>query len=253
MKHPLACALALAIAAGAAGSAFAAPQDAPATGTAMSDQATSSASTPFATISDLSLHYPHFDRIEDAHFAPAFDRGMAEHLKEIEAIANNPEPATFDNTIVAMEKSGQLLDRATTVFYNLVGTDTNDTREALQSTYAPKFSAHGDAIRLNPKLFARIKSLYDQRASLGLDAEGVRLGEKEQLAEFYPQLGSTLKKQFPGWTAFIFSGDPDLAKLIRLKPSRKTVLYNGALECRLFRFDMVAGFNRREQAKPKAE
>jgi len=178
MKHPLACALALAIAAGATGSAFAAPQDAPATGAAMSDQAMPSASTPFATISDLSLHYPHFDRIQDAHFAPAFDRGMAEHLKEIEAIANNPEPATFDNTIVAMEKSGQLLDRATTVFYNLVGTDTNDTREQLQSTYAPKFSAHGDAIRLNPKLFARIKSLYDQRASLGLDAEGVRLVEK---------------------------------------------------------------------------
>ena len=74
---------------------------------------------------------------------------------------------------------------------------------------------------------------------------GVRLGEKEQLAEFYPQLGSTLKKQFPGWTAFIFSGDPELAKLIRLKPSRKTVLYNGALECRLYEYRMVAGGNRR--------
>ena len=74
---------------------------------------------------------------------------------------------------------------------------------------------------------------------------GVRLGEKEQLAEFYPQLGDALKQRFPDWTAFIFSGDPDLAKLIRLKPSRKTVLYNGALECRLYEYRMVAGGNRK--------
>ena len=74
---------------------------------------------------------------------------------------------------------------------------------------------------------------------------GVRLGEKEQLAEFYPKLGDALKQRFDGWTAFIFSGDPELAKLIRLKPSRKTVLYNGALECRLYEYRMVAGGNRR--------
>ena len=73
---------------------------------------------------------------------------------------------------------------------------------------------------------------------------GVRIGEKEKLAEFYPQLGTLLKQRFAGWTAFIFSGDPDLAKLIRLKPSRKTVLYNGALECRLYEYRMVAGSNR---------
>jgi 23S rRNA (guanine2445-N2)-methyltransferase len=73
---------------------------------------------------------------------------------------------------------------------------------------------------------------------------GVRLGEKEKLAEFYPQLGSALKQKFSGWTAFIFSGDPDLAKLIRLQPSRKPVLYNGALECRLYEYRMVEGGNR---------
>jgi putative N6-adenine-specific DNA methylase len=78
---------------------------------------------------------------------------------------------------------------------------------------------------------------------------GVRLGEKEKLAAFYPQLGDLLKKRFAGWTAFIFSGDPDLAKLIRLHPSRKTVLYNGALECRLYEYRMVAGGNRREPSK----
>ena len=75
---------------------------------------------------------------------------------------------------------------------------------------------------------------------------GVRLGEKEQLAKFYPELGTVLKRKFAGWTAFIFSGDPDLAKLIRLAPSRKTVLYNGALECRLYEYRMVAGGNRRQ-------
>lgn len=74
---------------------------------------------------------------------------------------------------------------------------------------------------------------------------GVRLGEKEDLAEFYPRLGDALKQRFDGWTAFIFSGDPELPKLIRLKPSRKTVLYNGALECRLYEYRMVAGGNRR--------
>ena len=73
---------------------------------------------------------------------------------------------------------------------------------------------------------------------------GVRLGEKERLAEFYPQLGTLLKQKFAGWTAFIFSGDPELARLIRLKPSRKTVLFNGALECRLYEYRMVAGGNR---------
>jgi putative N6-adenine-specific DNA methylase len=74
---------------------------------------------------------------------------------------------------------------------------------------------------------------------------GVRLGEKEELAAFYPKLGDVLKQKFDGWTAFIFSGDPELAKLIRLKPSRKTVLYNGALECRLYEYRMVAGGNRK--------
>jgi putative N6-adenine-specific DNA methylase len=73
---------------------------------------------------------------------------------------------------------------------------------------------------------------------------GVRLGDKDELAKFYPELGHLLKQKFSGWTAYIFSGDPDLAKLIRLKPTRKTVLYNGPLECRLYEYPMVAGGNR---------
>jgi len=133
---------------------------------------------PFLVQSDLPLQYPHFDKIKDGDFAPAFDAGMAEQLKEIEAIANNPEAPTFENTIIAMENSGQLLDRATTVFYNLVGTDTNDARKQLDADYSPKFAAHRDAIMLDGKLFARIQALYDQRDGLGLDAEGARLVER---------------------------------------------------------------------------
>ncbi|MES2858655.1 MAG: M3 family metallopeptidase [Pseudomonadota bacterium] len=135
-------------------------------------------SGPFAAPSTLDLNYPQFDRIQDSDFAPAFDAGMAQQLREIAAIANNPESPTFENTVVAMEKTGLLLDRATGVFFNLVGTDKNDARDKLQSDYAPKFSAHRDAITLNPVLFARLKALYDTRASLGLDPADLRLLEK---------------------------------------------------------------------------
>ncbi|KRG68773.1 M3 family metallopeptidase [Pseudoxanthomonas dokdonensis] len=136
------------------------------------------AGNPFLAESPLPLHYPQFDKIKDADFAPAFDYGMAQQLKEVEAIANNPEAPTFDNTIIALEKSGQVLDRATTVFFNLVGTDTNDTRNKLRADYATRFAAHGDAINLNGKLFDRIQTLYAKRDSLGLDPQGVRLIER---------------------------------------------------------------------------
>ncbi|RYZ71630.1 MAG: M3 family peptidase [Lysobacteraceae bacterium] len=136
------------------------------------------AANPFFAESPLPLHYPQFDRIKDSDFAPAFDAGMAAQLKEVDAIADNPEPATFDNTILAMEKSGQVLNRAQTVFFSLVGADTNPVREKLRSDYSGKFAAHGDAIALNGKLFARVASLYAERDSLGLDAEGVRLVER---------------------------------------------------------------------------
>ncbi len=133
---------------------------------------------PFFAESPLPLHFPQFDKIQDSDFAPAFDAGMTEQLEEVQAIADNTAKPSFDNTIVALEKSGQVLDRATTVFFNLVGTDTNDARKKLQADYSGKFAAHRDAISLNGKLFARIQALYDQRTTLGLDAQGVRLVEK---------------------------------------------------------------------------
>jgi len=130
---------------------------------------------PFYAKSTLPFEYPHFDKIGDAHFAPAFGRGMADELREISAIANNPAAPTFENTIVAMEKSGDLLERATTVFFSLVSADTNDARKKLEAEFSPKLSAHNDAIYLNAKLYARIRTLHDARKTLGLDAEATRL------------------------------------------------------------------------------
>ncbi|MBN8800831.1 MAG: dipeptidyl carboxypeptidase II [Lysobacteraceae bacterium SCN 69-123] len=139
---------------------------------------TAQQANPFFAESPLPLHYPQFDKIKDADFAPAFDAGMKQQLDEVQAIANNPAPPTFDNTLIALEKSGAILDRATTVFFSLIGADTNDARKQLQADYSARFAAHSDAINLNGKLFARIQTLYNNRAKLGLDAEGLRLVEK---------------------------------------------------------------------------
>src|SRR5574337_1114071 len=133
---------------------------------------------PFFAESTLPLHYPAFDRIKDSDFAPGFDRGMADQLKEVDVIARRPAAATFDNTVIALERSGQILKRTSTVFFSLVGVENSDARKAIQAEYAPRLSAHRDAIMLNPALFARIQKLYDTRTSLGLDAEGVRLIER---------------------------------------------------------------------------
>ena len=135
-------------------------------------------SNPFFAESTLPLHYPAFDKITDRDFAPGFDRGMADQLKEVDAIAQNAAAPDFDNTVIAMELSGRILQRTSTVFFSLVGVENNDARKAIQAEYAPRLSAHHDAIMLNPALFARIQKLYDTRASLALDAESVRLIER---------------------------------------------------------------------------
>ncbi|MFD4252057.1 M3 family metallopeptidase [Amycolatopsis thermoflava] len=133
---------------------------------------------PFSQASDLPYGLPPFDRIADEHFGPAFEAGLAEHAAEIEAIATNPEPATFENTIVALDTSGRLLQRVSSVFFNLTSSDTNPARQELQAEIAPKLAAHSDAIHLNPALFARVKELYDRRDQLGLDEESAWLLER---------------------------------------------------------------------------
>ena len=180
MKHSLALALAIALSGSVAGCTDSTQNGSDATQSqARADTASAdTAGNPFFDESPLPLHYPQFDKIKDSDFAPAFDRGMAEQLQEVAAIADNPDAPTFDNTIIALEKSGQILSRTSTVFFSLVGVDINDARKAIQADYAPKLAAHRDAIALDPKLFARIESLYDSRDSLGLDAEDVRLIER---------------------------------------------------------------------------
>lgn len=133
------------------------------------------ADNPLLTPSELPCELPPFDRIIDEHFLPAFEAGMAEHAAEAEAIANNPEPPTFGNTIVALERSGQLLNRVASVFFNLAASHTNDTLRAVHAEVAPKLAEHFDAIHLNPALFARIEELYERRETLELDAESAWL------------------------------------------------------------------------------
>jgi peptidyl-dipeptidase Dcp len=132
---------------------------------------------PLFTESTLPFHFPRFDQIKDSDYAPAFERGMADQLKEIDAIASNPDKPTFDNTIVAMERSGRLLGRVEAIFDNLKDANTDDVINSVDTEMSPKRAATTDAIFLNPALFARIQAVYEQRASLGLDPESLRLVE----------------------------------------------------------------------------
>ncbi|MCW0424165.1 MULTISPECIES: peptidyl-dipeptidase Dcp [Xanthomonas] len=137
------------------------------------------AANPLLTPSTLPFQAPPFDKIKDSDYLPAFEEGMKQHLAEIRKIADNPEPATFANTLEAMERSGETLTRVSRIFFGLVQADTNDARQKIQEEIAPKLAAHQDEISLDPKLFARIKSLYDQRDTLTLDPEQKRLVEYE--------------------------------------------------------------------------
>ncbi len=132
---------------------------------------------PLLAQSPLPMQAPPFDKLEDSDFKPALDQGMKEQLAEVETIANSSEEPTFDNTFVALEKSGALLKRANMVFDALSSANTNPTLQALQESEAPLLAAHQDAIYLNDKLFARISTLYDKRDSLDLDPESKRLVE----------------------------------------------------------------------------
>jgi peptidyl-dipeptidase Dcp len=133
------------------------------------------AANPFATASTLPYHAPRFDLIKDSDYQPAFEQGMKEQLAEIKTIAENSAAPSFDNTIAAMEKSGRMLDRTASTFFNVQGANTNDAMDKVQSWVAPLLAAHNDAIFLNPKLFARVKTLYDQRAGLKLDPEALQV------------------------------------------------------------------------------
>ncbi len=132
---------------------------------------TFNAENPFALRSTLEYELPDFTKIRDEHYLPAFYAGCEEHLAEIDAILASGE-ATFENTIVAMERAGKILERMLMVFYNKSSSDTSPELDKIEEEIAPKLSAHSDTIRLNPVLYARVEELYNKRDSLGLDAEG---------------------------------------------------------------------------------
>ena len=153
-------------------------ESAPQTAADVAETTSPDAANPFFSESDLYMHFPPFDRVENSDYVPAFERGMTEQLKEIEAIVEQTEAPTFDNTLIPLERSGQVLDRVSRVFFALSSADTNEDIEDIRSQMAPKLSAHRDQILLNKKLFDRIEALYEQRDSLELDPESVRLVEE---------------------------------------------------------------------------
>ena len=165
-------------------------------------------SNPFFAPSTLPFQAPPFDKIKDSDYLPAIDAGMTQQIQEVEAIANNPAPPTFENTIVALERTGQLLTRVTLVFNCVTGANTNDALQKVQASEAPRLAAEQDAIYLNSKLFARIKEVYDRRASLHLDPESLRLVEYDY--QQFVKAGANLS-------------DADKAKLKKLNEEESTL------------------------------
>jgi peptidyl-dipeptidase Dcp len=134
-------------------------------------------SNPFYAPSSLPLHAPPFDKIKDSDYQPAIEAGMAQQREEVRAIAESPDPPTFENTLVALERTGQLFNRVNLVFNAVTGANLSPELEKLQEIEAPKLAAHKDSIFLDAKLFQRIETIYKQRESLKLDAESLRLVE----------------------------------------------------------------------------
>ncbi|MCS2161626.1 peptidyl-dipeptidase Dcp [Scandinavium sp. H11S7] len=136
-----------------------------------------SSDNPFLSVSLLPYQAPRFDAIEDDHYRPAFDAGLRQKREEIAAIAENPAPATFDNTFVALEKSGELLGRVTSIFFAMTAAHTNDTLQRLDEQFSAELAELSNDVYLNEALFARVDALWQQRETLGLDAESRRLVE----------------------------------------------------------------------------
>jgi peptidyl-dipeptidase Dcp len=136
-----------------------------------------SSENPFLSVSLLPYQAPRFDVIEDGHYRPAFDAGLRQKREEIAAIAGNSAPATFDNTFVALEKSGELLDRVTSIFFAMTAAHTNDTLQRLDEQFSAELAELSNDLYLNEALFARVDALWQQRETLGLEAESRRLVE----------------------------------------------------------------------------
>ena len=133
---------------------------------------------PFLTEYQTPFKVVPFDQIKTEHYLPAFEAGMKEQLEEIDAIVNNEETPTFQNTILPFDKSGETLSRVSSVFFNIIECNTNDELQALAEQIMPMLSKHGDAIAMNPKLFEKIDYVYQHRNETGLDDQQIRVVEK---------------------------------------------------------------------------
>ncbi len=163
---------------------------------------------PFLKEYDTPYQIPPFEKIEFSHYEPAFEEGMKQHLLDIESIAMNKEEPSFENTIAELERSGKILDKVSSVFFNLLGSNTSDEMDALAMKISPVLSSHSDSILLNKDLFTRIKILYEQKDSLKLTTEQSRL------------LDETFKR-------FVRSGanlsDSEMKRLIEINSSLSTL------------------------------
>lgn len=151
------------------------PNSPPPNAAPVSPPNSSKTDNPFLRPSTLPYEMPPFDQITDASYRPAFAAGMAEQRKQVTDIENAADAPSFENTVVALERSGRILYRVANVFFNLQGANTNDELDSIARDLAPKLSEHQDAIYLSPKLFARVKALYDRRETLPLDPESLQL------------------------------------------------------------------------------
>lgn len=139
---------------------------------------TEAANNPFFGKYKTPFETPPFDRIKIEHYEPAFEEGIKQLKEEIEQIANNPKPATFENTIVALERSGQLLNKVSNAFFNVLSADATDEMMEISQRVSPKLSESSNNIYLNEKLFSRVKAVYDQKETLGLSLEDAKLLEE---------------------------------------------------------------------------
>jgi peptidyl-dipeptidase Dcp len=178
------------------------------TGAAQTQAAAFGPSNPFYAPSTLPFEAPPFDKIKDSDYQPAIDAGMAQQIVEVEAIANNSAPATFENTILALERSGQLMNRAMGAFNCVTGANIDDELQKAQDYEAPRLAAHADEIFLNATLFARIKAIYEKRESLHLDPESLRLVEYDY--QEFVKAGANLSEE-------------DKAKLKKLNEEESTL------------------------------
>jgi peptidyl-dipeptidase Dcp len=186
----------------------------------------------FAQVSTLPLRAPDFTKVQDADYLPAFNKAMEAHNVEIARIRDNAAAPTFENTVVALETSGQMLGRVATMFYALTGAHTNDTLDAVDAEIGPKLAAHSDAINLDPKLFARVKAVYDNRAAMTMTPEDARLLERtyENMVQAGAQLTDAQKEQVKAINTELSTVTTEFSQKVRAATNAGGVVVNSRAE-----------------------